>query len=108
MPSSRQCRWPRFNPWSGNQIPNVAAKLGMPKLKTLHHVSVLVLLYSTFCDSMNSSPAQAPLSMGCSRQEYWSGLPVPSPGDLPDPGIEPRFPTLQANSLPSKLLMLQQ
>ena len=32
---------------------------------------------------------QAPLSTGCSRQEYWSGLPFPSPGDLPDPGIEP-------------------
>ena len=37
---------------------------------------------------------QAPLSMGFSRQEYWSGLPFPSPGDLPDPGIEPAFPTL--------------
>ena len=37
---------------------------------------------------------QAPPSMGFSRQEYWSGLPFPSPGDLPDPGIEPRFPTL--------------
>ena len=37
---------------------------------------------------------QAPLSMGFSRQEYWSGLPFPSPGDLPNPGIEPRSPTL--------------
>ena len=44
---------------------------------------------------------QAPLSMGFSRQEYWSGLPFPSPGDLPDPGIEHRSPTLQADSLPS-------
>ena len=41
---------------------------------------------------------QAP-SMGFSRQEYWSGLPFPSPGDLPDPGIEPRFPALQADAL---------
>ena len=41
---------------------------------------------------------QAPLSMGFSRQEYWSGLPCPSPGDLPDPGIEPRSPELQADS----------
>ena len=39
---------------------------------------------------------QAPLSMGFSRQEYWSGLPLPSPGELPDPGIEPRSPALQA------------
>ena len=42
------------------------------------------------------------LSMGFSRQEYWSGLPVSSPGDLPDPGMEPGSSTLQADSLPSK------
>ena len=45
---------------------------------------------------------QAPLSMGFSRQEYWSGLPFPSPVNLPDPGIEPGSPSLQADSLPSK------
>ena len=43
---------------------------------------------------------QGPLSMGLSRQEYWGGLPSPFPGDLPDPGNEPRCPTLQAASLP--------
>ena len=42
---------------------------------------------------------QAPLSIGFSRQEYWNGLPFPSPGDLPDSGIEPSSPTLQADSL---------
>ena len=41
--------------------------------------------------------------MGSSRQEHWSGLPFPSPGDLPDPGIEPVFPALQADDLPSEL-----
>ena len=41
-------------------------------------------------------------SMGFSRQEYWSGLPFPSPEDLPDPGIEPGSPTLQADALPSE------
>ena len=46
---------------------------------------------------------QVPLSVGFSRQEYWSGLPYPSPGDLPDPGIKPRSPALQANSLPTEL-----
>ena len=46
---------------------------------------------------------QAPLSMVFSRQEYWSGLPFPSPGDLPNPGIKPRSPTLQADSLPFQL-----
>ena len=47
---------------------------------------------------------QAPLSIGFSRQEYWSGLPFPSPGDLPDPGTEPGSPALQANSLLSEPL----
>ena len=46
---------------------------------------------------------QAPPSMGFSRQEYWSGFPFLSPGDLPDPGIEPRSPVLQADSLPPEL-----
>ena len=45
---------------------------------------------------------QASQSMGFSRQEYWSGLPFPSPGDLPDPGIEPGSPALQADALPSE------
>ena len=43
---------------------------------------------------------QAPPSMEFSRQEYWSGMPFPSPGDLPGPEIEPRSPTLQADDLP--------
>ena len=46
---------------------------------------------------------QAPLPMGFSRQEYWSGLPFPSPGDLPSPGIESGFPALQAVSLLTEL-----
>ena len=45
---------------------------------------------------------QAPLSIGFSRQEYWSGLPFPSPGGLPNPGIEPRSPALQADALTSE------
>ena len=45
---------------------------------------------------------QTPLSMGFSRQEYWSRLPFPSPGDLPDPGKEPGSPALQAGSLLSE------
>ena len=45
---------------------------------------------------------QAPPSMEFSRQESWSGLPFPSPGDLPDPGIKPRSPTLQADALLSR------
>ena len=45
---------------------------------------------------------QAPPSMGFSRHECWSGLPFPSPGDLPNPGIEPESPTLQADTLTSE------
>ena len=45
---------------------------------------------------------QAPPSLGFSRQEYWSGLPFPSPGDLSNPGIKPGSPVLQADALPSE------
>ena len=45
---------------------------------------------------------QASPSMGFSRQEYWSGLPFPSPGDLPDPGIKPGSPALEADALTSE------
>ena len=54
----------------------------------------------TLCDPWTVAH-QAPPSMGFSRQEYWSGLPFPSPEDLPNPGIEPRSPTLQADALTS-------
>ena len=54
-----------------------------------------------FCDPRTVA-RQAPLSMGFSRQEYWSGLPCPSPGDLPNSGIKPRCPALQADSLLSE------
>ena len=50
---------------------------------------------------------QAPLFMGFPGQEYWSRWPFPSPGDLPDPGVEPVSPVLQADSLPSELLGTQ-
>ena len=46
---------------------------------------------------------QAPLSLGFSRQEYLSGLSIPYPGDLPDPGVEPGPPVLQSDSLPSEI-----
>ena len=50
---------------------------------------------------------QAPLSMELSRQEDWSGLPCPPPGDVPEPGTKPRSPTLQVDSLPSELPGIQ-
>ena len=66
----------------------------------------LVKVKSLSCVRLFSTPwtlaYQSPLSMEFSRQEYWSGLPFPSPGDLPDSGIEPRSPALQADALPSE------
>ena len=57
-----------------------------------------VWLFATPCPR----PYQVPPSMGFSRQEYWSGLPFPSPEDLPNRGIKPGSPTLQADTLPSE------
>ena len=64
------------------------------KVKSLIHIRLFVTPWTV--------AYQAPLSMGFSRQEYWSGLPFPSPGDLPDPGIEPEFPALEADALTSE------
>ena len=65
-------------------------------------VNVLVTQsYPILCDTIDCS-RQAPLSLGFSRQNYWRELPFPSPGDLPDPGIEPGSLTLQADSLLSE------
>ena len=69
----------------------------------LFHMCCAKLLQScpTLCTPWTVTH-QAPLSKGFSRQEYWSGLPCPSPGNLPNPGIEPVSPALQANSSPSE------
>ena len=61
-----------------------------------------LLSHAQFFVTPRTVAGQAPLSMEFSRQEYWSGLPFPSPGDLPDPGIEPASPAVQAASLPSE------
>ena len=62
----------------------------------ISHVQLFVTSWTKAC--------QAPLSMGFSRQEYWSGLPFPFQGDCPNPGIEPRSPALQTDSLLSEPL----
>ena len=66
------------------------------KVKSLSRVQLFVTPWTV--------TYQALRSMGFSRQEYWSGLPFPSPGDLPNPGIEPRSPALQTDTLPSEPL----
>ena len=58
------------------------------------------------CVTPRTVARQDPLSVGFSRQENWSRLPCPPPGDLPDPGIESSSPTLQADSLPSEPLYM--
>ena len=74
------------------------------KKKKVNHLSLSLGAKSCpdSCDPMDVA-CQTRLSMGFFRQEYWSGLPFPSPGDLPDPGIKPRSPALQADSLPTEL-----
>ena len=64
------------------------------KVKLLSHVRLFATLWTV--------AHQVPPSMGFSRQEYWGGLPFPSTGDLPNPGIEPGFPTLEADALTSE------
>ena len=64
------------------------------KVKSLSHVQLFVTPWTV---AYQASP-----SMGFSRQEYWSGLTFPSPGDLPDPGIEPGYPALEADALTSE------
>ena len=70
------------------------AKKRKVKVKSLSRVRLFVTLWTV--------AHQASPSMGFSRQEYWSGLPFPSPGDLPNPRIEPGSPALQADALTSE------
>ena len=96
----------------------VSAELGF-KLKEIssmgcnqHKAPIVIMLRCIMCLHAKSLsrvqlfvtpctvPHQAPLSMGFSRKEYWSGLPCPPPGDFPNPGIEPASPTLQVAALP--------
>ena len=75
----------------------ILVKLHACMLSCFSHVHLFATLWTVAC--------QAPLSMGFSRQEYWSGLPCPPPGDLRDPGIKPMSPAspaLQADSLLSE------
>ena len=68
-------------------------------------VLALVSEVAQLCPTTWTVAYQAPLSIGFSRQEYWSGLPFPSPGNLPDPGVEPTSPVspaLQADPLPPR------
>ena len=91
-------QWLRLHaPTAGDtgSIPGLGAKSShASQVKSLSRVRLFATPWTVAC--------QAPLSMGFSRQEYWNGLPFPSPGDFLDPGIESGSPALQADSLPSE------
>ena len=112
MGLSKQEYWSGLPLPSPGDLPNLGIEPTSPALKAdslpseppgkmfssvqaLSHVQLFVTLWN--------EALQAPLSMGCFRQEYWSGLPLPSPGDLPNPGIKLGSPALQADSFPSEL-----
>ena len=94
-----QYRGPGFSPWSGNWIPHAATKCLNAATKISHAPAKTGCgggggggLVAKSCPTVVTPwtvAHQVPLSIGFSRQEYWSGLPFPSPGDLPNPGIEP-------------------
>ena len=89
-----------------NNQGNMHRSIVCPALKSAANLTVrAVLSRSVMSDSLQLhglSPTKLLRPWGFSRQEYWSGLPCPPPGDLPSPGIEPRSPTLQADSLLSE------
>ena len=86
--------------WHFLQAPRGSSVTG--QRNSLRSNALLVLPMCVGCLVVSDSvtpwtiPCQAPLFMEFSRQEYWSGLPFPSPGDLPDPGIEPELPVFPA------------
>ena len=111
---SCQCRRPGFVPWVGKTPwrrawqTDMTEQLSTPPPDTHTHTHTHVCccclvaqLFPTLCDPMDwSPPGSSPGKF--SRQEYWSGLPCPHPGDIPDPGMEPRSPALRVVSLPSQ------
>ena len=92
--------------WRGESILRAKFKLGL--VEPLHDMCCAVLSHFSYVQLFATLWAvahQAPLSMGFSRQEYWSGLPFLPPGDLPEPGIKPVSPAasaLKVDSLPSE------
>ena len=107
IPFFRGSSWARVQTWvsciAGRFF--IAEPPGKPHIhiheeserKKVKSLSRVLLFATPWTVAYQASPL-----MGFSRQEYWSGLPFPSPGDLPDPGIEPGSPALQTDALPSE------
>ena len=101
-------RWPKY--WSfsfsiipSDEIPGLnSLRMDWLDIVYIKFVKVKLLSRVRLLATPRTVAHQALPSMGFSRQEYWSGLPFPSLGDLPEPGIEPRSPSLQADALTSE------
>ena len=97
---------PRSPAWEADDL--ISEPPGKPQIVMENNVCLIInVCQNIFAEytvvAMHGlQPTRLPLSMGFSRQEYWSGLPFPSPGDLPDPGIKPGSPTFQADALTSE------
>ena len=97
----KKCSWDQHL-WSGRKQVQAEGE-SEPPLNPVRFSSVQLLSRVRPFATPRTVARQAPLSMGFSRQEYWSGLPFPSPGDLLNLGIKPRSPALQADALTSEL-----
>ena len=99
---SRESSWPRGQ----TQVSHIAGRFFTGWATREASVNSFLCLVTqsclTLCDPMNYSPARLFCPWRFFRQEYWSGLPCPPPGDLPNPEIKPRSPAVQVNSLPSE------
>ena len=94
--------WRELGLWNLSACSCVLSKLNL-NFALISHLFLFCFLcvLSRSVVSNSLRPHQAPLSMGFSGQECWSGLPFPSPGDHPDPGIKAQSPALHVDSLPS-------
>ena len=97
--SDRVSSFPIYLPWSDGTRCHDLSFLNEAQLYI--YMYLIAQSCPTVCDPLGCDP-QAPLSMGFSRQEYWNGLPLPSPGDLPDSGIQPVSPALQQILYPAE------
>ena len=88
-------------PLSNSSFNDVTLHLEISHSSRIYTIVVSLLTWVQLFATPWTVARQALLSMGCSRQEYWSGFPRPPPGDVPDPGIEPRSSALWTDSLPS-------
>ena len=103
--STLRMRWPKYWSFSFSISPSKEIP-GLISFRMTGWVVVVVVKVTQSCPTLATPwtvARQIPLSMGFPRQEYWSGLPFPSPGDLPNPGIKPMSPALQADSSSAEL-----